>query len=287
MNAATSSETSRRSITQEYDIKAPIQAVWDAITQGEQLANWFPLEAKTEPHKGGTIWMSWKNEYVFSSTIDIYEPPGHLRCAMPFEEGKADPAMAQVAVDYFLESRPGGVTHLRLVHSGFTRDASWDALYDGTRRGWRSELGALKHYLEHHAGAKRNVIYQRAKFNGGLNEAWHMLVGAKGFGCAPAAGALAPGARTSLKGPGGKSIEAIVEYVDVGHHFVAVLPGLNKARINISCEPPCHPGAAQPEAVIFCSTYGLDAATRKAIEAAWKEVVIKATGAERVDSITT
>jgi hypothetical protein len=80
--------------------------------------------------------------------IAACEPPRRLRYA--FGE---DPATGRpLWVDWEVRppAREGGATTLRMVHSGFARDAG-DEL-ESTRRGWRVFLLNLRHYLERHAG---------------------------------------------------------------------------------------------------------------------------------------
>ncbi|MBK8268549.1 MAG: hypothetical protein IPK83_09710 [Planctomycetes bacterium] len=50
---------------------------------------------------------------------------------------------------------------LRLVHSGFSADASWDAQYAATAAGWEFQLQGLKLYLERHRGTPRRCIVSR------------------------------------------------------------------------------------------------------------------------------
>jgi uncharacterized protein YndB with AHSA1/START domain len=46
-------------IEKEIEINAPIEQVWKALTEGDGLKNWFPLEARVTPGVGGKIFLSW------------------------------------------------------------------------------------------------------------------------------------------------------------------------------------------------------------------------------------
>ena len=48
-----------RTIEIEFPIDAPVDAVWKALTDPEELVKWFPLEAKVEPGAGGAVELSW------------------------------------------------------------------------------------------------------------------------------------------------------------------------------------------------------------------------------------
>ena len=154
--------TQTRSVDAEIEINAPLEAVWKALTDTEELARWFPLEAGKNPD--GTLWMAWRNEFRWDSRIEITAPPRHFRyvtvesLAGEQHEGKtSQPNTTQVeptATDFYLETR-GGKTVVRLVHSGFSAAAEWEALYDGTKRGWKFQLWSLQYYLEKHPGTAR------------------------------------------------------------------------------------------------------------------------------------
>ena len=152
------------------EVGAPIERVWRALTEAEELERWFPLDAEVEPPpEGGRIWMSWGDEHGAWLTIEAWEPPRHLRTSWQWGD-----APAQVT-DYWLDSAGDG-TRLRVVTSGFPADASWDDLVEGTRLGWRFELHQLKHYLERHAGEPRRAAYIRRRVSLSRRDAWTRLM---------------------------------------------------------------------------------------------------------------
>jgi uncharacterized protein YndB with AHSA1/START domain len=48
----------RRTIVKEIEVAAPLETVWKALTDGTELARWFPLEATVEPGVGGNVRLS-------------------------------------------------------------------------------------------------------------------------------------------------------------------------------------------------------------------------------------
>ena len=58
--------------TQQHEIviDAPIEAVWKAISDGEELTRWFVEEATVEPGVGGTITISWGGDEKAQGRID-------------------------------------------------------------------------------------------------------------------------------------------------------------------------------------------------------------------------
>ena len=84
-------------------------------------------------------------------------------------------------MEFTIEAQAGGITRLRLVHSGFGTDAGWDDELDATSAGWNVELRGLRHYLEGHQGHDR--IYAKAQVTTAVStsEVWQRLLGPSGF----------------------------------------------------------------------------------------------------------
>jgi uncharacterized protein YndB with AHSA1/START domain len=160
----------------EITIDAPIEAVWKAIADGEELTRWFVQEASVEPRVGGTITISWGGGEEGSSTIEVWEPNQKLRVRLrPFDMGKAKQDPAVPMIDEYTIERRGGKTVLRLVCSGIPDAPEWDGFYDGIDSGWNSFFRTLKHYLEHHRGKPRTTIKVIGKLTGSLEDAWARL----------------------------------------------------------------------------------------------------------------
>jgi uncharacterized protein YndB with AHSA1/START domain len=169
-----------RDLSEEIEIHASIEDVWKALTDAEELTRWFPLEAKVRSGVGGTIWMSWRNEYQFEWKINKWKPNQHLRSVYEqpgdSKTGPGDRPSQPMIVDYHLSSR-GDKTVLRLVQSGFSADTEWDELFDATHRGWQTCLWVLQQYLEHHRGTPRDMVYIRYFINHlSRDEAWRRLL---------------------------------------------------------------------------------------------------------------
>ena len=156
-------------------IDAPVQRVWRALTDPEDLERWFPLEARVEPGVGGSVWLSWRNEFAGSSKIVAWEPPRHLAYAWGWTED-APPQVTEFTLD-----GDGGSTVLRVVTSGFPAGAEWDDIVEGTRTGWSFELRSLKSYLEGHDGRPRHVAYVRHRVPLPRDEVGRRLFGDDGL----------------------------------------------------------------------------------------------------------
>lgn len=136
-------------------IDAPIEDVWKALTDAQEIACWFAPKMTVQPGVGGFVLADWGPGLEWKTTIEVWEPNRHLRTvetrdrvmsAAPVEE-KLEPC--RLVQDYYLETE-GGKTILRLVHSGFGTSSKWDQEYEGTREGWASCFLRLKQALERH-----------------------------------------------------------------------------------------------------------------------------------------
>ncbi|MCI0435651.1 MAG: SRPBCC domain-containing protein [Gemmatimonadetes bacterium] len=242
-----------RAIELSIVIDAPVEAVWKAIAEADELVNWFPMEAELDPRAGGRLWVSWGEGVEWSSRIEVWEPYRRQRSVVDVPEGMAPPEDAgsqpvRVAVEYTLEGR-GGQTVLRLVHSGFSAAAEWDEFFDATRAGWTYFLRHLKHYIERHRSVARRLIRWRRPFTVASAEMWRMLgdPAALGFG-SMRDGAWAAPAMTG-GGPAGE-----VWLVREPYTFAGTIPALGDAVLFVEMEP----GVDQRHCGVWLSTYGVD-----------------------------
>jgi len=166
-----------RSVGVEVELRTSAEDVWKALTEAREIERWFALEARVDPGEGGSVFLSWKNEYQGESEILKWEPPFHLR--VRWVEG------AEVT-DYHIQGR-GDRTLLRVV-SSFSDDPAWDDWVEGTRRGWRFMLASLRQYLEENRGRDRRVVYLRRRVEATPEEAWSGLFGPGGLDPALLAG---------------------------------------------------------------------------------------------------
>ena len=259
---ATAAQT--RSIETEMEIAAPVEAVWKALTEAEELTNWFPLEAKIKPGVGGSIWSTWRGHCTMEAPIEIWEPNKHLKFV--WEAGGQEPAGDEqesadkakpmpTAVDYFLEGR-GGSTVLRLVHSGFSTDAKWNEMFDGFSRGWSFELRGLRHYLENHLGKPRIVAWARHKLGISLDEAWDRLTGSDGLARTGTLDGKKAGDRYEITTAAGDKLEGTVYIIEPPKDFCGTVDNMNRSLLRIHNDMGCG-SEATPQASLWLSCYGI------------------------------
>ncbi len=279
----------RRNIEASIEIEAPVEAVWKALTDAEELTRWLPLQARVTPNAGGSIWLSWGPPYEGEARIEVWEPNRRLRTAdqgfgnsdvagAPRQtaeagsgpgDGRSGPA--QASLEYQLEERPGK-TALHLVHSGFGRDNDWDEEFDSFRRGWQHELRSLRHYLETHRGTPRRAIWPRVPLPAGCSvmQAWERLMSRDGLLRSGSIAGLREGTRYEIKTAAGDELRGAV-VINQPPDFTGTVENLNAALLRVRIEA----SHGIREAGLRLSTYGLPASQLEAIETGWMEMLRK------------
>jgi uncharacterized protein YndB with AHSA1/START domain len=232
-----------RTIEAEIELDAPLDVVWKALTDAEELTHWFPLEARVKPGPGGNLWMSWGKDFEGASRIEIWDPPHRFKTGTeisldsmkvvdPGESGSGKTQM--IAVDYRLEGK-GGKTVLRLVHSGFGTSSEWDEEYDSVSRGWPFELWGLRHYLQHHRGKKRAVAWVRVVVDLTPETIWERLRSEGGFFAEGQLDGLRSGDRYSFRTAGDDKFEGVLHVFNPPFDFYGTVENLGNAilRTNV------------------------------------------------------
>ncbi len=262
----------RPPIEQEIDVAATPEEVWRALSEGDELARWFPVAARVEPGEGGKVWLSWGPGMEGESRIAIWEPARRLRLVANYPEGVAAPTDAagrpvEVAMDFEIEGS-GGRTRVRLVHSGFGRGAEWDNEYDAIWRGWKYELRSLRHYLERHPGEDRKVVWAHRKSDLPQDEIWRRLMSPEGLGALPPG--LAEGDRYLLAGADGTEVQGEVRVNRPPTDFSGTVQSLDDALLRYVHEM----GGAN----LWLWAWGEAAERLEGIEERWKEMLERLLG---------
>ena len=259
-----------RTFETEIEIDAPVESVWKALTEADELTRWFPLEAKVNPGVGGSVEMSWTKYSVWDSRIEIWEPNRRLRSvgAPKFADGSSK-GVTPLILDYILEAR-GGKTVLRLVHSGFRSGPDWDNEYfESFHRGWDFELRGLRHFLERHAGERRLVAWAKADFRIPFDEAWARLMGPDAVLKQGSLDGLQEGDRYSVTSTTGDAFNGIVQVNTPSKQFSGTVEHQNDSLLRVKIDPASEGG----EATVWLSTYGVPQDEVNAFEQRWNDVL--------------
>ena len=251
-------KTKRIDLTIEID--APPEAVWQAISNAEELQSWFPLNAEIEPGEGGTVTIDWGPDIRGTGDIEVWDEGRRLvYVERPWGDTAEDQAV-RVAVEYNIEGR-GGKTILRLVNSGFSAEADWAEYLDTIDSGWRYFLYNLKHYLEHHRGTPRRMVWDRRKISIAKENAWPALFGGDGLA------SLSLPARQDAAARLWSGHAATVAMAAPPIHLACRCPELNDALLFVELEP----GEPPYSVGVWLSLYGVAEQEALALEESLRE----------------
>ncbi len=283
---------STRSIELEIEIEATPDAVWKALSEGEEVRRWFSPEARVTPGVGGSIWLSWGEGVAGEGAIDIWEPGRRIRwieswgsagdadgdgdetnSAATTDAAGGEPTseetdvsaesspIIQTAVDFHIETR-GGSTVVRLVHSGFSASADWDEYYDATVAGWTYFLWNLAFYVERHFGTPRTMVSERRSTTRGFEDVWNELLGSSGLALEGLEG-LTAGDRLTVT-LGDRTLVGDVKYVRHPRNLAGTLKELNDGLLFVEMEPS---GGETWSCGVWISAYGVAEAETTALQA--------------------
>ena len=128
-------------IERELELRAPIERVWQVITDPAYVARWFGGKAEIDLRPGGAALFGWPEHGMgdYHAVVERVEPPRVFAFRWVHDAGVPVGAAAVSTVVEFTLAPAGGGTRLRLVESGFA---------DETHRkenseGWDAELADL------------------------------------------------------------------------------------------------------------------------------------------------
>jgi uncharacterized protein YndB with AHSA1/START domain len=244
-----------RSIERTIRIAASPDDVFRALTEANELTNWFPVQARSDPREGGVVWMSWGEDWAAGeATFTVFDPPEKLVIRSPEAFG-SNPTEQTWTI-----TQDGAETVLHLVHSGFGTDAKWDDEYDSVRTGWEFELTGLKHYLERHKGTKRDIVVRHLPISCSRAEACKAMLGDN----PPSAGEP-----FSIELPGYGALEGVTRVNNTPRDFAAVIPAVNVAYFRCLAESCGGPMAT----TLWLSCYDVDQETMDAIGAGFEALL--------------
>ena len=136
--------TDERSIELEVEVTGTPEEVWAAIATGPGISSWY-VPHRIEEIEGGDASASFGPGMDVAGRVTGWEPP--YRFAYQGVEGGP-----QLAFEWFVESREGGVCTVRLVNSGFGTGTEWDDHFDAMTEGWRTFMLNLQLHLAEFRG---------------------------------------------------------------------------------------------------------------------------------------
>jgi uncharacterized protein YndB with AHSA1/START domain len=197
--------TGRRSVELEFDLPGTPEQVWQAIATGPGITCWF-VPSEVEEHKGGKVAFHLGPGMESSGTVTVWDPTRRIAYEEAGWSGKAPP----LATEFTIEARGGGTCRVRLVHSLFTSEASWDEELDGMQSGWGPFFEVLRIYLRHFAGQRCTLVGLSGSHSGTHVDAWKELLNVLDLPNPKV------GEQRTLTGRGGSpSLAGVVERIEV------------------------------------------------------------------------
>ena len=139
----------------EVSISAPLERVWQAWTETEQVTEWFSPGANVEARVGGAFELFFDpSDHDHQSTkgcvFIAVEPMGRLAFTWKgpdqFDEVMNQPGGLTSAVVTF--QREGEAVRVSVEHGGWGDGEEWERAKAWHLNAWRDVLGSLKSTLE-------------------------------------------------------------------------------------------------------------------------------------------
>jgi uncharacterized protein YndB with AHSA1/START domain len=142
-------------IERETVINAPVERVWELITEAEHVGRWFgDAGAEIDLRPGGAMVLRWADAGTSRGRVVAVEPRTRFAYRWaPFKDpGGEEPVEGNSTLVEFTLQAEGDATRLRVVESGFAALATSDEQrvknVNGNTRGWELETDELRAYAE-------------------------------------------------------------------------------------------------------------------------------------------
>lgn len=131
-------------IERELHVRAPVERVWQVLTEPGYVARWFGSKAEIDLRPGGAAVFGWDGHGDGHARVERVEAPRVFAFRwMREHDVPFDRAGTSTLVEFTL-APDGDGTRLRLVESGFTDDSHRTE----NSGGWDAELADLVALLE-------------------------------------------------------------------------------------------------------------------------------------------
>jgi len=141
-------------VEREILIDAPIEVVWEVISDPAHVSGWFGEIAEIDLRPGGRITHAWEEEGGLTEERGIVEKvePPHYFAYRWIRGAEAEAREDNSTLVEFTLTLDGEGTRLRVVETGFSGlDWPEDERHEDAeshREGWAHELGELREYVQ-------------------------------------------------------------------------------------------------------------------------------------------
>jgi uncharacterized protein YndB with AHSA1/START domain len=148
----------RNSVSREEFIAADAATVWGALTEPDQVAQWFGDRAEIDLRVGGAVRFSWPAGEISTGLVTILEPTSHFGFSWDVFGTVPDRSLF-TTVEFWLRPAKGGTT-VRVQERGLEAVSdsgvapNLDELIEEHVDGWRNEMSDLVRYVEGRASGQ-------------------------------------------------------------------------------------------------------------------------------------
>jgi len=167
----------RRSVQVEFEAPGTPEEVWQALATGPGISSWFvPTDIEERDGKPVAVNYHFGPGIEIRSVVTAWDPPRSFGQA---GDGMT-PGSPQMASEWSIEARGGGICIVRVVHSLFASTDDWDNQLESAASGWSGFLNILRIYLTHFRGQRSAVMQVTTPIASTEAEAWETLTAALG-----------------------------------------------------------------------------------------------------------
>lgn len=139
-------------IEREVLVDAPIERVWQVVTQPRHIAQWYAFDgAEVDLRPGGSVVFSWKEHGRFYRTVEKVDPPHSFSYRLASLVPDEPPHAGNTTLVEFTMTRMGERTRVRVVESGFARlngsDTARAEHAANSRQGWSGGFATMQDYV--------------------------------------------------------------------------------------------------------------------------------------------
>lgn len=164
-------ESGKRWVDMAFVVSATPEQVWQAMATGPGNSSWF-TPTTIEEGVGGAISFEFGTEMCSRGEVTEWEPPHRFA----YVENEWQEGAPPLATEITITGRSGGRCLVRMVHSLFATDESWDDQMEGFENGWPGFFDVLKIYLEHFFAQEATTLSCVSRAQGTSLELWHRLL---------------------------------------------------------------------------------------------------------------
>jgi uncharacterized protein YndB with AHSA1/START domain len=139
-------------IEREVVIAAPLERVWEIITQAEHVGEWFGDSAEVDLRPGGTIVFRWEKHGTAYATIEKIDEPRYFSYRWKPGVTNEKPGDDDSTLVEFTLTPHEGQTRLRVVETGFSRlplnESKRAEQFEDHTEGWAIQMRDLQEYVE-------------------------------------------------------------------------------------------------------------------------------------------